>query len=188
MKSFTQIAFFLASIASVVATNIVYFQPLDNITRTVYFTSSPGSANLEPVTVTGEEEEVPVEFPHRWQGNWYAVQDGAEDKPGMLGEILFNGWLDMTYYDISAIVDPNDVDNVRELYPKGAYIPASGCESFPCDNCYYLPDDVQTKVTDETELICTLGTNGLTGLSKHTDSSKREEHPAVSRNYVMGKF
>lgn len=193
MKSFAQIAFFLASVASVAAKNMVYFQSLDNTTRTVYFTASPGSANLDSITVGGGEE-VPQEFPHGWQGNWYAVQDGAENKPGMLGEVLFNGWRDMLYYDVSAIVDPNDMDNVRELYPKGAYTPTSGCESFPCNNCYYLPDDVQTKVTQETELICTLGANGLTGLSghndhnDHSDSSKREEHPAVSRNYVMGKF
>jgi hypothetical protein len=40
----------------------------------------------------------------------------------------------------------------------------SGCEEFPCDNAYYLPDDVQTKTTSEDHLITTLG-KGSTGIN-----------------------
>lgn len=42
--------------------------------------------------------------------------------------------------------------------------PMSGCEVFPCDNAYWVWDDVQTKVTHDTELMTTLG-SGSTGLN-----------------------
>lgn len=185
MKAFIQIALFLASAAAVVATNIVTFQSLDNITRTVIFTPNAGLPEVKPVTVPGGHN-VSVEFPEGWIGNCYAVQKGGDkNKPGMLCEIMFQGWNGCTYFDVSAIVNPNDLDNVREMYPKGSPSPVSGCPSFPCDHAYYHPDDVQTQSTPETELICTLGANGLSSLS---NLSKREERPPVGRNYVLGKF
>jgi hypothetical protein len=52
------------------------------------------------------------------------------------------------------------------MYPKSNYHPVSGCKLFPCQNAYYLPDDIQTKATLQTDLICTLGSDA---------NAKREE-------------
>lgn len=146
----------LASAASVT------FWTLDDVQRTIYFTPNPGSAELEPVVVNNSEKKV-VEFPDVYVGNFYAIADGDENVPGMLGEINFSGWIGLTYFDVSAIVDPSDHNNIKQMWPAETKTPMSGCETFPCDNCYWLPDDVQTKVTHEVDLITTLG-EGSTGM------------------------
>lgn len=161
MKFFATAAILLASAAAAVANTVTFITEDDN-SRTIYFTPSPGHAWLDSVAVSpGSTEE--VSFPHGWIGNWYAVIDGEENVPGMLGEVTFNGWQGLTYYDVSAIVNPNDVHNVHWMYPVGHEDHRansdiwSGCTTFPCDTCYNLPDDVQTKTTRLTDLVCTLG-------------------------------
>ncbi|PNY26912.1 Uncharacterized protein TCAP_03162 [Tolypocladium capitatum] len=155
----------LAFVASAVAVKAatVTFWTLDDAQRTVHFTGNPGCAQIDPVTVNGEKNTT-VEFPDRWVGNFYAVQDGQANTPGMLGEVNFSGWNGLTYFDVSAIVNPNDHDNVKQMWPKGSLNPMSGCDVFPCNNAYWLPDDVQTKTTNECDIITTLG-SGSTGLS-----------------------
>ncbi|KAF4465562.1 DNase1 [Fusarium albosuccineum] len=155
MKFATALMAFVAS-ASYVAAAKVTFWTLDDKVRTIYFTPNPGYAAIEPVTVSNKEKTT-VEFPDEYIGNYYAVQKGKENVPGMLGEVNFGGWEGKTYFDVSAIVDPTDKDNVKQMWPASAQIPMSGCEEFPCDNAYWLPDDIQTKVTEETHLISTLG-------------------------------
>ncbi|KAF9783607.1 hypothetical protein IL306_008795 [Fusarium sp. DS 682] len=146
----------LVASATYAAAASVTFVTLDDKERTIIFTPDPGFEGPESVTVSSAKE-VTVDFPDKYIGNFYAVQKGQENKPGMLGEVTFGGWLGKTYFDVSAIVDPNDKHNVKQMWPKAAATPMSGCESFPCDNCYWLPNDVQTKVTDEVDLITTLG-------------------------------
>ncbi|KYK61537.1 SchS21 protein [Drechmeria coniospora] len=155
---------FLALAASAVVANAasVTFWPLDNSTRTIYFTSNPGSSSLPPVTVG--LKNVTVQFPDQWVGNFYAVRKGQPNVPGMLGEVQFGGWKGLTYFDVSAIVTPGDHLNVKQMWPAQSQSPMSGCEVFPCNNAYYLPDDVQTKTTLEVDLFTTLGV-GSTGLS-----------------------
>ncbi|KAK0383604.1 hypothetical protein NLU13_9515 [Sarocladium strictum] len=148
--------FGLAAAAIAVNAASVTFKTLDDVTRKIVFTPSPGSPQIEPVTVNNAQDTT-VQFPDHYQGNFYAVAEGANDQPGMLGELLFGGWMGFTYFDVSAIVDPNDKNGVKLMYPAEAQQPTSGCESFPCNNAYYLPDDVQTKVTPETHIITTLG-------------------------------
>src|SRR5690606_1756886 len=106
--------------------------------------------------VAGYAEEKAT-FPDGWEGNWYAVCEGKEDSPGMLGEVAFGGYSGETYFDVSAIVNPDDNNGVKQLWPAESKEPKSGCETFPCDTVYINPDDVQTKSTKETDLICTLG-------------------------------
>lgn len=152
----------LASAAAASASSVTFWT-LDDITRTVYFTPSEGFQQVAPVTVS-KKEKTKVTFPTaKWKGNYYAVQKGKENKPGMLGEVNFHDWNDMTYFDVSAIVDPKDHNNVKQMWPASSQQPMSGCEVFPCNNAYWLPDDVQTKVTKESDLITTLG-SGSTGL------------------------
>ncbi|KAJ6437013.1 DNase1 protein [Purpureocillium lavendulum] len=155
----------LAATSAVANAASVTFWTLDNKTRTIYFTANEGSGSstIPSVTVSNAKKKT-VEFPDVWVGNFYAVQDGAENKPGMLGEINFGSWGGLTYFDVSAIVDPKDQDNVKQMWPKSAQVPMSGCEVFPCNNAYYLPDDIQTKTTKENDLITILG-SGSTGLN-----------------------
>ncbi|PHH61905.1 hypothetical protein CDD81_7769 [Ophiocordyceps australis] len=159
---------FSASILALVASAAVshagkvIFWTLDDVQRDIYFDPSEGSSRIDSVKVSNKENTT-VEFPDVWVGNFYAIPEGKEKKPGMLGEVNFSGWIGLTYFDVSAIVDPNDHQNVKQMWPVDTQTPMSGCEVFPCDNAYWLPDDVQTKVTKETTLMTTLG-SGSTGL------------------------
>ncbi|KAM0559788.1 hypothetical protein ACHAPJ_004312 [Fusarium lateritium] len=160
-------AFFgLVASAAYAAAGTVTFVTLDDKERTIVFTPDPGYEGPESVTVSSAKE-VTVEFPDEYIGNFYAVQKGAKDTPGMLGEVTFGGYLGKTYFDVSAIVNPNDKDNVKQMWPKSSHSPMSGCEVFPCNNCYWAADDVQTKVTEELHLITTLGS----GASPHNGTS-----------------
>lgn len=155
----------MALVASAVAVNAatVTFWTLDDAQRTIYFTPSAGYAATAPVVVNNKENTT-VEFPNQYIGNYYAVIDGELNVPGMLGELTFGGWEGKTYFDVSAIVSPHDKNNVKQMWPAVAKTPMSGCEEFPCDNCYWLSGDVQTKVTPEIDLVSTLG-QGFTGYS-----------------------
>jgi hypothetical protein len=167
--------------AALAAANSVTFISQDWTDRTIIFTPNAGLQNL-PDAYVPAGATVRVDFPHAWIGNWFAVSSGAARVPGMLGEVAFNGWNGMTYFDVSAIVNPNDHVGVKEMFPAASYNPVSGCKYWPCNNAYYLPDDVQTKTTYEADLICTLG---------HEDgNSKREveESENVARSFVLGGY
>lgn len=146
----------VTALSTAVVANTVTFVPMDDKTRTVIFTPTVPHAKIDDIEVKGGQSAV-VEFPQEWLGNWYAIDEGADPDPGMLGEVAFQGHEGRTYFDVSAIIDPEDHGGVKMMYPKEAETPTSGCEEFPCDNAYYLWDDEQTKVTDEVHLICTLG-------------------------------
>ncbi|OAA74074.1 hypothetical protein ISF_00975 [Cordyceps fumosorosea ARSEF 2679] len=152
----------LAASAAAVSAGTVTFWTLDDVQRTVYFTPSPGSPEIDPVTVSNAEKTT-VTFPANYQGNFIAVEAGKPKADGMLGEVAFGGYGGMTYFDVSAIVVPSDTNNIKQMWPSGQATPMSGCEVFPCNNAYYLPDDVQTKVTNSVDLMTSLG-SGSTGL------------------------
>ncbi|GJN66048.1 hypothetical protein PLICBS_000064 [Purpureocillium lilacinum] len=153
----------LAATAAVANAATVAFWTLDNETRTIYFNPRPGSRKMEPVTVSNATKKT-VTFADSWEGNFYAVVGGAANVPGMLGEVRFGGWNGLTYFDVSAIVNPKDHNNVKQMWPAKSQQPMSGCEVFPCGNAYWLPDDIQTKTTQEVDLVTTLG-SGSTGLN-----------------------
>jgi hypothetical protein len=77
----------------------------------------------------------------------------------MLGKVAWNGWYRITWFDVSAIVNLNDLDSIKTLLPKSFSTPYSRCESYVdgCNNAYYAADNVQTKSTTENALVCTLG-------------------------------
>jgi len=174
--SFTVILASLAALAS--AQNTVEFVNQDSTVRTVYFTQQEGLAYIDPVTITGLTN-CTVTFPSGWIGNWYSVSEGADDVPGMLGEVAWNGWDGITWFDVSAIVNPNDLDGVKTISPKFSGTPYSGCVSYVdgCDNAYYAADDVQTKATTETALVCTLGT---------PSSSPKPKGRRHARHFITG--
>lgn len=147
----------IAALAALASANTVRFESTDDVDRKVIFTPSAGLPSIKSVRVKAHQT-VTVNFPRGWIGNWYSVSNGKANVPGMLGEVTFQGWNDLTYFDVSAIVNPGDHVGVAELYPAGRPEPVSGCKFWPCNNAYYLPDDVQTKTTEEVDLVCTLGT------------------------------
>ncbi|KAI1853785.1 hypothetical protein JX265_003881 [Neoarthrinium moseri] len=186
MRFITKLAAIVAAAAAAVsATNTVTFVSQDSTNRKIIFTPSAGNAEVDSIEISGFDTQN-VTIPEGWIGNWYSVSEGAENVPGMLGEVTFQGWGGITYFDVSAIVNPNDHDGVHEMYPaaeKSLSVKTliSGCLLFPCNTAYYLPDDVQTVTTLETELICTLGKSNST-------DTKRDAPALVPRKYVLGKF
>jgi len=185
MFSVAKIAAFAAVAATAVcATNTITFVNGDSTTRTIVFTPSIGNAEVASITVDGSASK-DVTIPQNWIGNWYSVSEGAANVPGMLGEATFQGWGDLTYFDVSAIVDPSDHNGVKEIYPASeanttTKTKFSGCAVFPCNTAYYAANDVQTVTTTETTLICTLGGSGTV--------STRDEGKLVARNFVLGKL
>ena len=129
----------LASLAT--ATNIVYFTNQDGTNRNIVCTAQEG---LEQI-------------PDGWIGNCYSVSKGAPNVPGMLAEFRFNGFAGATYFDVSAIVNPDDAEGVKMVFPKNSDKPVSGCQTFPCSNAYNRPDDVATLSTDDSELVVLIG-------------------------------
>jgi hypothetical protein len=75
----------------------------------------------------------------------------------MLAEFRFNGFAGATYFDVSAIVNPDDAEGVKMVFPKNSDKPVSGCQTFPCSNAYNRPDDVATLSTDDSELVVLIG-------------------------------
>lgn len=160
---FATSAIALVALAAASQAATITFWTLDDAQRTVYFVGNPGSSQMPPTVVNSQRQRTVV-FPDNWAGNFYAILDGHSNKPGMLGEVQFSGWRGKTYFDVSAIVDGADHNNVKQMWPTRSQWPMSGCEVFPCNNCYWLPDDVQTKVTDEKHLTTSLGW-GSTGIN-----------------------
>ncbi|KAI8958225.1 hypothetical protein F5Y11DRAFT_360189 [Daldinia sp. FL1419] len=184
MGLFTKIVAVAAASATLVSANSFTFVNQDSTTRHITFTPAAGQAPIAPITVGGNSQSR-VDFPQGWIGNAYSFNEGAPDVPGMLAEVAFNGWNGLTYYDVSAIVNPGDVNGVKQMYPASqmqaqAKVSVSGCEVFPCGSAYYHPDDIQTVTTLETDLIVTLGGGAL--------ARRDVEAMVVPRNYVLGKL
>ncbi|KAK3325398.1 DNase1 protein [Apodospora peruviana] len=182
---FLKIASFLATAALATAANTVTFLSQDHQDRTVYWTGNPQMAHIADTRVPGNQN-VTISVPDGWVGNFYAVADGSPKVPGMLGEVAFNGWMGITYFDVSAIVNPNDKNGVKQMWPKGENQPVSGCVKFPCAFAYYAPDDVQTRATMVSDLFCSLGNSevGITGRAW----DDHPESPAMARDFVQGKW
>ncbi|KAI1376454.1 DNase1 protein [Hypoxylon crocopeplum] len=186
MRFFTRTTAFAAATATLANANSMTFVNQDSTTRNIVFTPSEGHEPIETVTVAGNEQKK-VDFPYSWIGNAYSVSEGAADNPGMLAEVTFQGWNDLTYFDVSAIINPADHDGVKQMYPASEIsalvkTALSGCIVFPCSTAYYLPNDIQTVTTTETDLVVTLGNSA-------SDVAAREVQPTlVSRNYVLGKL
>lgn len=184
MHFVSQLAAFALTAATLASANSMIFQNQDDTKRTIIITPSEGHAQISSVEVEGHGE-VKVDFPQGWIGNAYSISEGQDNTPGMLAEVTFQGWNDLTYFDVSAIVDPSDHDGVKMMYPVSQASAASlssfsGCKVFPCNNAYYQPDDIQTASTSEVDLIVTLGT--------YADLKARDVEPEYfPRKYVLGK-
>ncbi|KAK4227104.1 hypothetical protein QBC38DRAFT_206504 [Podospora fimiseda] len=154
----TSLLLFAAAALADIYANRVTFINQDDIPRTVYFTPSVdlGCIQVPPLHI-GPYKAVTQGFPEEWQGMWFAQKQGEPQRVGMLGEVRFDGYEGKTFFDVSGIDSPGDWHNVKKLYPAQSKEPSSGCDVFWCDNAYWAPNDVQTKVTDEKHLVQTLG-------------------------------
>lgn len=149
--------FFLAALSATTSLAAsVHFINQDSTTRTIYFTQNAGLESIPKLEIKGLQTANQT-FPTGWIGNWYSVSQGAENVPGMLGEVSFNGWAGATYFDVSAIVNPNDNVGVKEIFPLHSNTPVSGCQTFPCANAYNKWNDVATLSSESDELVCLIG-------------------------------
>jgi len=164
----------LVAFVTLAAANTIEFVNQDSTTRTIIFTANAGLETIPSAEIRGHHNHTTT-FPTGWIGNFYSVSKGSEPVPGMLGEVAFDGYAGSLYFDVSAIVNPEDTNGVKELFPKLAQAPLSGCQTFPCANAYNQPDDIQTQSTPETDLVCLLGTK--------SDQPITRRHP---RDFVTG--
>ncbi|KAH8811263.1 hypothetical protein F5884DRAFT_781633 [Xylogone sp. PMI_703] len=176
MTVISKIVVATTAVASLVTANSVTFVNQDSTPRKVVFTATAGGEAIPSLQVAGSGT-AKQSFPDSWIGNWYTVSEGSQDTPGMLGEVAFNSWQGITFFDVSAIVNPNDHNGVKELYPKSSKTPMSGCQTFPCSNAYNLPDDLATLSTNERDLECLIG--NLSGKNKRDGSSAKFSHDFV---------
>ncbi|CAG8952946.1 hypothetical protein HYFRA_00007661 [Hymenoscyphus fraxineus] len=141
--------------------NKVHFVNQDSTQRTIHFTPQIGTPPIAPLSLNASGSATAT-FPIGWIGNWYSVSKGRKNIPGMLGEVRFDGYAGATYFDVSAIVNPDDNEGVKMLMPMKGQKPMSGCLDFTtrCGNAYNKWDDVQTMATLEKELICFVGNGG----------------------------
>jgi hypothetical protein len=178
--SFTTLAL---TAASMVSANSMRFINQDDKQRLLVVTPNAGHEKIDSVEVAGHDEAT-IEFPEGWIGNIYSVTEGNDNVPGMLAEVAYQGAFGLTYFDVSAIVDPNDHEGVKQMYPAtqtNQDEKISGCKVFPCNKAYYLPDDLQTVTTEDVDIVCTLGDpEGLV-------SREVEPQGLVSRDYVLGR-
>lgn len=182
---FLSLALTLAAATLGLADNTITFVSQDSVDRTVHFTPNPGMPDIKAVEVAGKKNAT-VDIPHGWIGNFFSISKGKDVVPGMLGEVAFNSWGGITFFDVSAIVDPNDHVGVKQMWPSSDRKPTSGCDLFPCAFAYYLPDDIQTQATKETDLICTLGGDSATIGVDQRDI--QDDGAAVfSRDFVVGR-
>ncbi|KAK4159370.1 hypothetical protein QBC43DRAFT_327360 [Cladorrhinum sp. PSN259] len=147
----------LAASMAVNAAKVTFINQ-DDVPRTLIFT--PSVANGHPYLPdlnVAPYQTVSMDFPWDWEGNWYAITQGAPRETGMLGEVKFAGFDGITFFDVSGIVNAEDHHNVKKMYPAHSKEPQSGCDVFWCANVYWHSEDKQTQATRENHLITTLG-------------------------------
>jgi len=176
----------LASLAS--AINTVQFVNQDDTTRNVVFTSQADLNMAQiPTLVLNGSGSANQTFPTGWIGNFYSYNEDSENVPGMLGEVRFDGWNGLVFFDVSAIVNATDSEGVKMMYPLGANLKSlstatSGCNTnvagVKCLNQYNAWDDVATQATHSSNLVCLLGNLATTTRRRHV-----EVYP---RSYVTG--
>ncbi|KAI1178507.1 hypothetical protein F4777DRAFT_100170 [Nemania sp. FL0916] len=186
MRFSKQVIAIIGAAAKLASANSITFVNQDATQRTIVFTPNAGLEQIDSVVVNGLDQ-TKVDFPQGWIGNAYSVSEGAAQVPGMLAEVTFQGWNGLTYYDVSAIVNPTDNEGIKEMYPASQKDAkqkesVSGCAIFPCPTVYYHPDDIQTVTTTEEDFICTLGNPPNNAVARDVDTG------LVARKFVLGKF
>jgi len=195
MNTIVSAALGLAALAS--AANTVQFLNQDDKTRSVIFTAQADlGLELIPDLVIPGYGNASQTFPNGFIGNFYSVNNGSENVPGMLGEVAFNAWDELAFFDVSSIVNDTDHEGVKMLYPSGmnpedSSTPTSGCNTLgltKCLNQYNAWDDVATQATKSSSLVCLLGNKNVTDDATKSRRSKslRRNVELFPRSYVLG--
>ena len=158
----------------VIADNTIQFVNQDSlIAKNIVFTANVGLESIPDLVVGPAETQLQV-IPDGCIGNFYSYNDGTSNIPGILGEIAFDTWGGITFYDISSIVNPSDTEGVKVLYPVPnasslgvsdlvstltTATGVSGCNIIggTCTDQYNAPDDVATQGTSESSFVCLVG-------------------------------
>lgn len=162
-----------AALANTEFVNTVTFVSQDGLNRTIYTTPGTAQKGIPPRILAGYSSEVLQIYPG-WHGNMYTVIDGEKNTPGMLAEFTMNSdWFGQNFFDLSAIVNPLDVNNVKMIMPKASHFPFSGCQNYPaCDNSYnWAYDDLHTCGSFEKDYIVLVGNLATTTRSQSQDAS-----------------
>ncbi|KAG9243927.1 hypothetical protein BJ878DRAFT_97098 [Calycina marina] len=176
--------FAAAALASLVsATNTVEFVNQDDTIRHIVFTGQSGMSELADITIEGKGTAT-QSFSTGWIGNWYSYNDGQYSDFGMLGEVRFDGSDGLVYFDVSALINSTDTEGVKMMYPNDQNPSASsstvsGCQTSPCENQYNEWDDVATKATNNSDLVCLIGNVATT--------TRRGAARLYSRDFVTGE-
>jgi len=178
----------LTSVAS--AINTIQFVNQDSTTRHIVFTSEAdlGLAAMPDLVLEGMETKNQT-FATGFIGNAYSYNDGAPNVPGMLAEVRFDGWDSLVFFDVSAIVNPDDTEGVKMIYPLGmdptaTSTPTSGCNSIgKCLNQYNAWNDIATQTTKSSNLVCLLGNKATTATRRAIKVRGNDVYP---RDFVLG--
>ncbi|TGO51512.1 hypothetical protein BOTNAR_0353g00040 [Botryotinia narcissicola] len=154
------IAFAGSAIPRNTVRNTIEFVACDNEDRIISFTSHVQCEDIEDIHHKGGENFT-IEIPLNWGGTVMAKKHGAVHPIHRIqAEFQWQGFEGKTHYDASAITNQTDNSGIRFVYPAGqgdVYEARSGCTVYPCDNAYLQPDDVQTKVTRQTDMLIEIG-------------------------------
>jgi hypothetical protein len=171
---FSLYTFAAAALATLARAGSITIKNLDETTRSIVFTPSPGSPDIPTCIVPGFDSIV-VQIPQSWVGNLYSCNEGAPNTAGILAEFSFNSWAGITFFDASTIVNPTDYNGVKKVFPSAEPENNSGCDTYEttCNNAYNQPDDTQTKSTLLQDFIVTVG----------NPSAYKRRH---TRDFVLG--
>ncbi|KAF5873226.1 putative dnase1 protein [Botrytis fragariae] len=140
--------------------NTIHFISFDDVDRIIAFTSHAHCEDIEDIHHKGGENFT-IEMPQNWGGTVMAKKyDAVVPIHRVQAEIQWQGFEGKTHYDASAITNHTDNSGIRFIYPAGqgdVYETRSGCTVYPCDNAYLQPDDEQTKVTYQTDMVIEIG-------------------------------
>ncbi len=158
----------------------IAFVSQDNLDRIVVFAPQAGQQAIPTLTLPAGQT-VSQTFPSTWIGNCHAVIAGQEDTGnGMLAEVSFNSWGGISFFDISAIVNASDVNNIKMMTPASSSEPSSGCQDLTsCTNLYRVWDDVATQSFQGSSFIVYVG-----NLAGPTHQTRRSP---VRRSFVLGQ-
>lgn len=113
----------------------------------------------------------------------------------MLGEVIFNGYMGLIFFDVFVIVNDCDISGVKMMWFRKLVSVILGCDVFFCGNEYIYFDEVQIKVIDEDYFMCSLGDGvsfvyfcGVKKWKKEVWRQGEEEKVVVVKFFFKFKF
>jgi len=150
----------LLGLLSPVLANSILFYNAGPIDLQICFTPNSnapndGSWNIPQTSVPGGAS-VTVNPAPSWSGSFHAVPASGDcDLASTFGGITFQGYENLSYYDVDASSAPTGDRGIHFLYPaKGGTDAEAGCYSFPCSEAFYPGESATPKTTTQTDFVC----------------------------------